>query len=73
MRIFEQLESEVRGYVRSFPAIFDKAEGATEDEERKEPATLIDFVQWLGQSAHRLLLQTNMEPPMEKEHKIYYE
>jgi diaminobutyrate-2-oxoglutarate transaminase len=28
MRIFEQLESEVRGYVRSFPAIFDKAKGS---------------------------------------------
>ncbi len=28
MRIFEQLESEVRGYVRSFPAIFDVAKGS---------------------------------------------
>lgn len=28
MRIFEQLESEVRGYVRAFPAIFDVAKGA---------------------------------------------
>ncbi|WP_417820295.1 diaminobutyrate--2-oxoglutarate transaminase [Terasakiella sp.] len=28
MRIFEQVESQVRGYVRSFPAIFDRAEGA---------------------------------------------
>lgn len=28
MRIFEELESEVRGYVRSFPAIFDTAKGA---------------------------------------------
>ena len=28
MRIFEQLESEVRGYVRSFPAIFDTAKGS---------------------------------------------
>ena len=28
MRIFEEMESEVRGYVRSFPAIFDKAKGA---------------------------------------------
>ncbi len=28
MRIFEELESNVRGYVRSFPAIFDTAEGA---------------------------------------------
>ena len=28
MRIFEELESEVRGYVRSFPAIFDVAKGS---------------------------------------------
>lgn len=28
MRIFEELESEVRGYVRSFPAIFDTAKGS---------------------------------------------
>lgn len=28
MRIFEQLESQVRSYVRSFPAIFDTAEGS---------------------------------------------
>ncbi len=28
MRIFEEMESEVRGYVRSFPAIFDVARGA---------------------------------------------
>jgi diaminobutyrate-2-oxoglutarate transaminase len=28
MRIIEQLESEVRGYVRSFPAIFDTAKGS---------------------------------------------
>ena len=28
MRIFEQLESEVRSYVRSFPVIFDMAEGS---------------------------------------------
>lgn len=28
MRIFEEMESEVRGYVRAFPAIFDKAKGA---------------------------------------------
>lgn len=28
MRIFEEMESEVRGYVRSFPAIFDKAHGS---------------------------------------------
>lgn len=28
MRIFEEIESEVRGYIRSFPVVFDKAEGA---------------------------------------------
>ncbi|MCW8835067.1 MAG: diaminobutyrate--2-oxoglutarate transaminase [Rhodospirillales bacterium] len=28
MRIFEQVESDVRGYIRAFPAIFDTAEGA---------------------------------------------
>ncbi|PKM45634.1 MAG: diaminobutyrate--2-oxoglutarate transaminase [Gammaproteobacteria bacterium HGW-Gammaproteobacteria-1] len=28
MRIIEQMESEVRSYVRAFPAVFDKAEGA---------------------------------------------
>lgn len=28
MRIFEEMESEVRGYIRSFPVIFDRAEGA---------------------------------------------
>lgn len=29
MRIIETLESQVRSYVRSFPAVFDRAEGAT--------------------------------------------
>lgn len=28
MRIFEKLESDVRSYVRSFPVVFDKAEGS---------------------------------------------
>ncbi|MCF7820834.1 MAG: diaminobutyrate--2-oxoglutarate transaminase [Mariprofundaceae bacterium] len=28
MRIFEEMESEVRGYIRSFPAIFDVARGS---------------------------------------------
>ncbi|MBU0499427.1 MAG: diaminobutyrate--2-oxoglutarate transaminase [Gammaproteobacteria bacterium] len=28
MRIFQELESEVRGYVRAFPAVFDTAKGA---------------------------------------------
>lgn len=28
MRIFEEMESEVRGYIRSFPAVFDQARGS---------------------------------------------
>lgn len=28
MRIFEEMESEVRGYIRSFPAVFDTAVGS---------------------------------------------
>jgi len=28
MRIFEEMESEVRGYIRSFPALFDRAKGS---------------------------------------------
>jgi len=28
MRIFEEMESEVRGYIRSFPAVFDTAKGS---------------------------------------------
>jgi len=28
MRIFEEMESEVRGYIRSFPAVFDVARGS---------------------------------------------
>ncbi|HKI61682.1 MAG TPA: diaminobutyrate--2-oxoglutarate transaminase [Mariprofundaceae bacterium] len=28
MRIFEEMESEVRGYIRSFPAVFDAARGS---------------------------------------------
>jgi len=28
MRIFEEMESEVRGYIRSFPALFDTAKGS---------------------------------------------
>lgn len=28
MRIFEEMESEVRGYIRSFPAVFDRAKGS---------------------------------------------
>ncbi len=46
MRIFEQIESRVRGYVRSFPVIFETSEGATmTDESGKE---YIDFFAGAG-------------------------
>ena len=46
MRIFEQLESEVRGYVRSFPAIFNKAKGSTLYDEHDN--AYIDFFAGAG-------------------------
>lgn len=46
MRIFEQMESEVRGYVRSFPVIFERAKGANlYDEQGQE---FIDFFAGAG-------------------------
>lgn len=46
MRIIEQLESEVRGYVRSFPAVFDTAKGSLlYDEQGNE---YIDFFAGAG-------------------------
>lgn len=46
MRIFEELESEVRGYVRAFPAVFDTAKGAfLYDEQGNE---FIDFFAGAG-------------------------
>jgi diaminobutyrate-2-oxoglutarate transaminase len=46
MRIFEELESEVRGYVRAFPAIFDVAKGSfIYDEQGNE---YIDFFAGAG-------------------------
>lgn len=46
MRIFEQMESEVRGYVRAFPAVFDTAKGAyLYDEQGK---AYIDFFAGAG-------------------------
>lgn len=46
MRIFEELESEVRGYIRAFPAIFDTAKGShLYDEHGKE---FIDFFAGAG-------------------------
>lgn len=46
MRIFEEMESEVRGYVRAFPSVFDKAKGAfLYDEQGNE---YIDFFAGAG-------------------------
>lgn len=46
MRIFEQMESQVRGYIRSFPAIFDRAKGSyLYDEQGNE---YIDFFAGAG-------------------------
>ncbi|ADU65752.1 diaminobutyrate/2-oxoglutarate aminotransferase [Desulfurispirillum indicum S5] len=46
MRIFEQMESQVRGYIRSFPAIFEKAKGSyLYDEQGNE---YIDFFAGAG-------------------------
>lgn len=46
MRIFEELESEVRGYVRAFPAIFNKAIGSTLYDEHDN--AYIDFFAGAG-------------------------
>jgi diaminobutyrate-2-oxoglutarate transaminase len=46
MRIFENLESQVRGYIRSFPTIFEKAKGALLFNEQGEK--YIDFFAGAG-------------------------
>ena len=46
MRIFEEMESEVRGYVRSFPAIFDVAKGSEIFDENDK--RFIDFFAGAG-------------------------
>ncbi len=46
MRIFENLESEVRGYIRSFPTIFNKAKGAILTDE--QGVEYIDFFAGAG-------------------------
>ncbi|MCD4758144.1 MAG: diaminobutyrate--2-oxoglutarate transaminase [Arcobacteraceae bacterium] len=46
MRIFESLESEVRGYIRSFPTIFTKAKGAILTDE--QDVEYIDFFAGAG-------------------------
>ncbi|RXJ83888.1 diaminobutyrate--2-oxoglutarate transaminase [Arcobacter sp. CECT 8985] len=46
MRIFENLESEVRGYIRSFPTIFEKSKGAILTNEQGED--YIDFFAGAG-------------------------
>ena len=48
MRIFEKLESEVRGYIRSFPTIFKKAKGAILTDE--QGVEYIDFFAGAGTS-----------------------
>ncbi len=46
LKIFDRLESEVRGYVRSFPTLFDKARGSRLIDE--ENNTYIDFFAGAG-------------------------
>ncbi|PLY10398.1 MAG: diaminobutyrate--2-oxoglutarate transaminase [Arcobacter sp.] len=46
MRIFENLESEVRGYIRSFPTIFETSKGAVLTNEQGE--NFIDFFAGAG-------------------------
>jgi len=46
MHVFEHLESEVRGYGRSFPAVFDRALGCRPFDERGRP--FIDFFSGAG-------------------------
>ncbi|PLW84444.1 diaminobutyrate--2-oxoglutarate transaminase [Kineobactrum sediminis] len=46
MRIFEEMESEVRGYIRSFPTVFDRAEGSELFDE--SGARFIDFFAGAG-------------------------
>lgn len=46
MRIFENMESEVRGYIRSFPTIFKKAKGAILTDE--QGVEYIDFFAGAG-------------------------
>lgn len=46
MRIFEEMESEVRGYVRSFPAVFDVAKGSELFDENNN--RFIDFFAGAG-------------------------
>ncbi|MFQ5700108.1 MAG: aminotransferase class III-fold pyridoxal phosphate-dependent enzyme, partial [Myxococcota bacterium] len=46
MHVFERLESEVRGYCRSFPAVFDRALGSRLFDEKGRP--YIDFFSGAG-------------------------
>ncbi|WAK00456.1 diaminobutyrate--2-oxoglutarate transaminase [Methylobacter sp. YRD-M1] len=46
MRIFEEMESEVRGYIRSFPTVFDTARGSEMFDERGN--RYIDFFAGAG-------------------------
>lgn len=46
MRIFQEIESEVRGYIRAFPAVFDTAKGSLLFDERGD--CYIDFFAGAG-------------------------
>ena len=46
MQVFERLESEVRGYCRSFPAVFDRAQGSRLFDEKGRP--YVDFFSGAG-------------------------
>ncbi|HWV63888.1 MAG TPA: diaminobutyrate--2-oxoglutarate transaminase, partial [Oxalicibacterium sp.] len=46
MRIFNRLESEVRGYIRSFPTVFSKAQNAVLTDE--SGTEYIDFLAGAG-------------------------
>ena len=46
LKIFDRMESEVRGYIRSFPVIFSQARGSTLIDE--EGTEYIDFFSGAG-------------------------
>ena len=46
LKIFEKLESEVRGYIRSFPVLFKRAKGAQLWDENNK--NYIDFFSGAG-------------------------
>ena len=50
MRVFENHESEVRGYIRSFPTIFETAKGAVLTDESGE-----EYIDFFAEPAFRPL------------------